>query len=169
MTRRSCSAATSGSASRSWRPFLEYDRDPYLVNADDRLVWIWDAYTTSNRYPNAQPLAAGPETQFPGENYVRNSVKVVVDAYTGDVRFFTPDPDEPIIAAWSGIFPGLFEPMSEMPESLVAHLRYPEDLFTAQNTTYLLYHISPTESGAGTFYNQDDRWAIPTQASDVSR
>jgi uncharacterized protein len=149
-------------------PFLKYDRDPYLVNADDRLVWIWDAYTTSDRYPNAQPLPAGPETEFAGANYVRNSVKVVVDAYTGDVHFYVADPDEPIIAAWSGIFPGLFEPISELPESLVAHLRYPEDLFTAQNATYLLYHIAPTETGASTFYNQEDRWAIPTQVSDVS-
>lgn len=147
-------------------PFLAYDRDPYLVVADDRLVWIWDAYTTSDRYPNAQPLPS--ETRFPGANYVRNSVKVVVDAYTGEVHYYVVDPDEPIIAAWSAIFPGLFEPISEMPQSLVAHLRYPEDLFTAQNTAYLLYHIAPTESGAGTFYNQDDRWAIPTQVSDVS-
>ncbi len=147
-------------------PFLEYDRDPYLVNADGRLVWMWDAYTTTNRYPNAQPLPV--ETEFPGANYVRNAVKVVVDAYTGDVRFYVIDPDEPIIAAWSAIFPGLFEPITEMPESLVAHLRYPEDLFTAQNSAYLLYHLAPNASGAGTFYNQDDRWAIPTQVSDVS-
>lgn len=147
-------------------PFLAYDRDPYLVNADDRLVWIWDAYTTTDRYPNAQPLSL--ETEFSGANYVRNSVKVVVDAYTGEVRYYVVDPAEPIIAAWSRIFPGLFEPISAMPESLVPHLRYPEDLFTAQNTTYLLYHLSPTESGAGTFYNQDDQWSIPTQVSDVS-
>ncbi|HEY7738824.1 MAG TPA: UPF0182 family protein [Candidatus Limnocylindria bacterium] len=147
-------------------PFLAYDRDPYLVSADGRLVWIWDAYTTSDRYPNAQPLPF--ESTFPGANYVRNSVKVVVDAYTGDVQFFIADPDDPIIAAWSRIFDGLFEPLSEMPDSLVAHLRYPEDLFAAQNTAYLLYHIAPTDSGAGTFYNQDDRWAFPTQAADVS-
>ncbi|HEV7199179.1 MAG TPA: UPF0182 family protein [Candidatus Limnocylindria bacterium] len=148
-------------------PFLAYDRDPYLVNADNRLLWIWDAYTTTARYPNAQPLSSF-ETQFPGANYVRNSVKVVVDAYTGEVHYYVVDPDEPIIAAWSAIFPGLLEPMSDMPESLIPHLRYPEDLFTAQNTTYLLYHLSPTESGAGTFYNQDDQWSIPTQVSDVS-
>jgi hypothetical protein len=148
-------------------PFLAYDRDPYLVNADNRLLWIWDAYTTTARYPNAQPLSSF-ETQFPGANYVRNSVKVVVDAYTGEVHYYVVDPDEPIIAAWSAIFPGLLEPMSDMPESLIPHLRYPEDLFTAQNATYLLYHLSPTETGAGTFYNQDDQWSIPTQVSDVS-
>jgi uncharacterized membrane protein (UPF0182 family) len=147
-------------------PFLRYDGDPYLVSADERLVWIWDAYTVTDRYPNAQPLPA--DSVFPGANYVRNSVKVVVDAYTGDVRFYVADPDDPIIAAWSRIFSGLFEPLSAMPDSLVAHLRYPEDLFTAQNTAYLLYHLPATESGAGTFYNQDDRWAFPAQAADVS-
>jgi hypothetical protein len=147
-------------------PFLTYDRDPYLVTADGRLAWIWDAYTTSDRYPNAQPLPA--ETAFGGANYVRNAVKVVVDAYTGEMRFFVADEDDPIIAAWGRIFPGLFEPLDAMPESLVAHLRYPEDLFTAQNTAYLLYHIAPTESGAGTFYNQEDRWSFPTQQTDVS-
>jgi uncharacterized membrane protein (UPF0182 family) len=147
-------------------PFLQYDADPYLVSADGRLVWIWDAYTTTDRYPNAQPLPA--ETAFGGANYVRNSVKVVVDAYTGDVRFYVADPDDPIIATWGRIFPGLFEPMDAMPASLVPHLRYPEDLFTAQNAAYLLYHLAPSASGATTFYNQDDRWAFPTQAADVA-
>jgi uncharacterized protein len=147
-------------------PFLTYDRDPYLVTADGRLAWIWDAYTTSDRYPNAQPLSA--DTAFGGANYVRNAVKVVVDAYTGEMRFFVADSRDPIIAAWGRIFPGLFEPLDAMPESLVAHLRYPEDLFSAQNTAYLLYHIAPTEAGAGTFYNQEDRWAFPTQQTDVA-
>jgi len=147
-------------------PFLTYDRDPYLVTADGRLAWVWDAYTTSDRYPNAQPLPA--ETAFAGANYVRNAVKVVVDAYTGEMRFFVADADDPIIAAWGRIFPGLFEPLDAMPESLVAHLRYPEDLFTAQNTAYLLYHIAPTDTGAGTFYNQEDRWSFPTQQTDVA-
>jgi uncharacterized membrane protein (UPF0182 family) len=147
-------------------PFLTYDGDPYLVTADGRLAWIWDAYTTSDRYPNAQPLPA--ETAFGGANYVRNAVKAVVDAYTGEMRFFVADADDPIIAAWGRIFPGLFEPLDAMPESLVAHLRYPEDLFTAQNSAYLLYHIAPTDAGAGTFYNQEDRWSFPTQQTDVA-
>jgi uncharacterized protein len=147
-------------------PFLAYDRDPYLVNADNGLVWVWDAYTTTDRYPNAQPLPFDGE--FPAANYVRNSVKVVVDAYNGEVHYYVVDPNEPIIAAWSAIFPGLFEPISDMPAALIPHLRYPEDLFTAQNRTYLLYHLSPNEAGAGTFYNQDDQWSIPTQVSDVS-
>lgn len=142
-------------------PFLAYDGDPYLVSADNRLLWVWDAYTLSDRYPSAQPLPI--ESRFAGVNYLRNSVKVVVDAYTGTMRFFLADPDEPIAAAYARIFPTLFEPMSAMPDDLEAHLRYPEDLFTAQNQMFRLYHLAPTEAGATTFYNEDDRWAIPTE------
>ena len=144
-------------------PFLAYDRDPYLVSADDRLLWVWDAYTVTDRYPNAQPLPGS--SRFAGANYVRNSVKVVVDAYDGTVRFFLSDPDDPIVAAYARIFPTLFEPMEAMPAELVPHLRYPEDLFLAQNEAFLLYHLPATDTGASTFYNQDDRWAIPTDAS----
>lgn len=140
-------------------PFLAYDGDPYLVSADDRLLWVWDAYTLSDRYPSAQPLPLG--SRFAGVNYMRNSVKVVVDAYTGSMRFFLAEPDEPIVAAYARIFPTLFEPMSAMPDDLEAHLRYPEDLFTAQNQMFRLYHLLATDAGATTFYNEDDRWAIP--------
>ena len=140
-------------------PFLAYDGDPYLVSADERLLWVWDAYTVSDRYPNAQPLTA--ESRFAGANYIRNSVKVVVDAYNGTVRFFLADPEEPIAAAYARIFPSLFESIDAMPDELRAHLRYPEDLFLAQNQSFRLYHLPATESGATTFYNQDDRWAIP--------
>jgi uncharacterized membrane protein (UPF0182 family) len=144
-------------------PFLRYDHDPYLVSADDRLLWVWDAYTVTDRYPNAQPL---PETsRLAGANYVRNSVKVVIDAYDGTVRFFLADPDEPIIAAYARIFPDLFEPLDAMSDELRAHLRYPEDLFSAQNESYRLYHLPATESGATTFYNSDDRWAIPADVA----
>jgi uncharacterized protein len=140
-------------------PFLVYDNDPYLVSADDRLLWVRDAYTASARYPNAQPLAVdGP---FPGATYVRNSVKVVIDAYNGTVDFYVTDPNEPIIAAWARIFPSLFQPLDAMPQELQAHLRYPEGLFIAQNEAYRLYHLPATPAGATTFYNQDDRWAIP--------
>jgi uncharacterized membrane protein (UPF0182 family) len=145
-------------------PFLAYDHDPYLVSAEGRLSWIWDAYTVTDRYPNAQPLPAdGP---FAGANYVRNSVKVVVDAYDGTVRFFVADERDPIIAAYGRIFPGLLEPLDAMPEQLRAHLRYPEDLFTAQNIAFRIYHLPGTEAAARTFYNQEDRWALPV---DVSR
>lgn len=144
-------------------PFLTYDGDPYLVSADDRLVWIWDAYTTTNRYPNAQPLT----DIFPGANYVRNAVKVVIDAYDGSVDFYISDASDPIINAYARIFPSLFKPLDAMPPSLRAHLRYPEDLFTAQNEAYLLYHVSADEKGGETFYNQEDRWSFPTQQTDV--
>ena len=140
-------------------PFLSYDQDPYLVAAGERLVWIWDAYTATNRYPNAQPLSG--DTRFAGANYIRNSVKVVVDAYDGTVEFYVTDPNEPIIAAYSRIFPTLFQPLDAMAAELQAHLRYPEDLFTAQAQAFRLYHLPATDSGATTFYNQDDRWAIP--------
>ena len=144
-------------------PFLVYDRDPYLVSADNHLVWIWDAYTVTNRYPNAQPLT----DIFPGQNYVRNSVKVVIDAYDGSVRFFISDPTDPIINAYARIFPSLFEPLGAMGPDLQAHLRYPEDLFTAQNEAYLLYHVAADAQGAETFYNQEDRWSFPNQQTDV--
>ena len=94
-------------------PFLAYDHDPYLVSADGRLLWVWDAYTQTDRYPNSQPQPSGGA--FPGANYIRNSVKVVVDAYDGTVRFFLADPDDPIIAAYARIFPDLFEPLDAMP------------------------------------------------------
>ena len=144
-------------------PFLTYDHDPYLVSSEGRLLWVWDAYTATGRYPNAQPL--GTDSRFAGANYVRNSVKVVVDAYNGTVTFYLADPDEPIAAAYARIFPGLFEPIDAMPEELRAHLRYPEDLFVAQNQAFRLYHLPATEGGATTFYNQDDRWAIPEDAT----
>jgi uncharacterized membrane protein (UPF0182 family) len=144
-------------------PFLAYDRDPYLVSADERLLWVWDAYTLTDRYPNAQPL---PESShLAGANYVRNSVKVVMDAYDGTVHFYLADPDEPIIAAYARIFPGLFEPLGAMSDELRAHLRYPEDLFSAQNESYRLYHLPATQAGATTFYNSDDRWAIPADVA----
>jgi uncharacterized protein len=143
-------------------PFLFYDGDPYLVSDGERLVWLWDAYTASSRYPNAQPLNDG---RFRGANYVRNSVKVVVDAYDGRVDFYIADPDDPIVNAYARIFPTLFQPLSELPEGLVAHLRYPEDLFTVQNLMTRVYHLPATESGATTLYNQEDRWAIPEDVS----
>jgi uncharacterized membrane protein (UPF0182 family) len=101
------------------------------------------------------------ESGLAGANYVRNSVKVVVDAYNGTVTFYLADPDEPIAGAYARIFPNLFEPIDAMPEELRAHLRYPEDLFVAQNQAFRLYHLPATDGGATTFYNQDDRWAIP--------
>lgn len=146
-------------------PFLTYDQDPYLVSADGRLVWVWDAYTTTDRYPDAQPLDG---ELFTGMSYVRNSVKVTVDAYDGSVRMYIVDDHDPIVAAWARIFPGLFSPMSAMSDDLRAHLRYPEDLFTAQNNQYQLYHVSATPAGAETLYSKQDRWALASQGTDIS-
>jgi len=153
-----------GERVREIAPFLAYDRDPYIVSADGRLVWIWDAYTLTDRYPNAQPLVDSP---FAGANYVRNSVKVVIDAYDGTIDFYIADAKDPIIAAYAKIFPTLFKPLSAMSDGLKAHLRYPEDLFTAQNDAYLLYHVEATDDGANTVFSRQDLWAFPTQQAGV--
>ena len=134
-------------------PFLQYDRDPYIVLRDDgSLVWIWDAYTSTDLFPNSQPDANGI-------NYIRNSVKVVVDAYDGDITFYQMDPDDGITNAWGNIYPGLFTPAAEMPADIVRHLRYPEDLLTIQANTLALYHMKEPQI----FYNREDVWEIPTE------
>jgi len=133
-------------------PFLDLDEDPYLVLADGRLFWIQDAYTTTDRYPYSQPAPAG-------YNYIRNSVKVVIDAYDGETMFYLVDDDDPIIRTYEKIFPELFTPLDEMPESLRVHLRYPEDLFLAQLNNYRIYHITDPVAR----YNQEDVWNIPTE------
>ena len=131
-------------------PFLELDRDPYLVVDDGRLIWIQDAYTSAATFPYSQPRA--------GVNYIRNSVKVTVDALTGDITFYLID-DEPIAATWAKIFPDLFTDIDEMPASLREHLRYPEDLFRLQSDLYLRYHIRDPR----VFFVGEDIWAIPTE------
>ena len=133
-------------------PFLTLDADPYLVLADGRLFWIQDAYTTTDRYPYSQP---SPQ----GYNYIRNSVKVVIDAYDGDTTFYLVDEEDPIIQTYAKIFPELFTPLDAMPESLRAHVRYPEDLFKAQLENYRIYHITNPVAR----YNQEDVWNIPTE------
>ena len=139
-------------------PFLRYDRDPYLVVADldsesdNHLYWILDAYTTSNFYPYSDP----GENSF---NYIRNSVKVVIDAYNGNVDFYILDPQDPIIATWNKIFPQLFHPLSQMPAGLRSHIRYPEDLFTIQSERLLTYHMKEPQ----VFYNREDQWQIPQE------
>ena len=126
-------------------PFLDLDADPYPVIHDGRIVWIVDAYTTTSRYPYAQRVETG---QLPDEsgldhtfNYVRNSVKAVVDAYDGTVDFYVMPVDDPIIEAYRDAFPGLFKDFEEMPEDLQAHLRYPEDLFRIQTNSWAKYHV----------------------------
>ncbi|RMG55223.1 MAG: UPF0182 family protein [Acidobacteria bacterium] len=135
-------------------PFLRYDRDPYMVISEDgRLFWIYDAYTTTNRYPYAQPLRGIG-------NYIRNAVKVVIDAYDGSVEFYLADPSDIIIQTYARIFPGLFRPLDEMPADLRAHLRYPVDLFKIQAQVYATYHMQNPQ----VFYNKEDQWEIPIYA-----
>ena len=141
-------------------PFLNYDQDPYLVaakpddqtNNRDYLYWIIDAYTTSDRYPYSDP----GKNNF---NYLRNSVKVVVDAYNGKTDFYIADPTDPIIQTWDKIFPQLFKPLSSMPLELRRHIRYPEDLFSIQSERLLTYHMTDPQ----VFYNREDQWQIPKE------
>src|SRR5690606_18126098 len=137
-------------------PFLRFDRDPYLVLSEGRLFWIADAYTSSSRFPYAAPT--------PGwGNYVRNSVKAVVDAYNGSVDFYVVE-EEPLVAALSRIFPGVFKPLSAMPEDLRRHLRYPEDLFRLQAQVLTRYHMTNPQ----VFYNQEDVWELPKEVYERS-
>ena len=140
-------------------PFLTYDHDPYIVSAAGRLLWVWDAYTLTNRYPNAQPLdEASP---FPGRQLraqQRQGGDGRLRRHGAILRGGAGRADPAGLVA---DLPGLFEPMSAMPAELQAHLRFPEDLFIAQNQSYRLYHLPATEGGATNFYNQEDRWAIP--------
>jgi uncharacterized protein len=132
-------------------PFITYDRDPYMViSQDGRLFWIIDAYTTTDHYPYSQP------TRGVG-NYIRNSVKAVVDAYQGTVDFYISDPQDPIVAAYSRAFPGLFKPLDSMPEDLRRHIRYPQDLFAIQARIYATYHMQDPQ----VFYNKEDLLSIP--------
>jgi uncharacterized protein len=134
-------------------PFLQLDRDPYLVISNGRLFWIQDAYTTSEYFPYAQPLSSRPI------NYIRNAVKVVIDAYDGSVDFYLLDPADPIAATLQRIFPSLFKTFESMPEDLKKHIRYPEDLFRVQAQMYQAYHMDSPE----VFYNREDLWQFPRQ------
>ena len=144
-------------------PFLRYDSDPYIViGADGHLYWFLDAYTVSWRFPYSEPSEAGTRTLRPGFNYIRNPVKVIIDAYTGDMKFYIVEPDEPIAAAYARIFPALFSPFEEMPEDLRAHIRYPNDLFSIQASVFRTYQMTePTD-----FYNREDVWAWPEEIFD---
>jgi uncharacterized membrane protein (UPF0182 family) len=137
---------------RKIAPFLIYDSDPYIAIADGRLVWIMDGLTTSDAYPFAERYVGGI-------NYIRNSVKVTVDAYTGQTEFYIIDHGDPVAVTYSKIFPGLFKKAEEMPQSIRAHVRYPEDLFAIQAKMYGMYHMRDPE----VFYNKEDLWAIPNE------
>ncbi|NJR70529.1 MAG: COG1615 family transporter [Synechococcales cyanobacterium CRU_2_2] len=172
---------------RAIAPFLRFDADPYLVTSNQPLVdqqgrlvaspagnrrelnqnldqnlsqnppknylyWIVDAYTTSDRYPYSAP----GDRNF---NYIRNSVKVIVDAYNGSAYFYISDPKDPIIQTWSRVFPNLFQPLGAMPQALRDHIRYPIDLFGIQSERLLIYHMTDPKA----FYNREDQWQIPTE------
>ena len=137
-------------------PFLRWDSDPYIVIGDDgHLYWLLDAYTTSDSYPDSASYSFGNDTI----NYMRNSVKVVVDAYNGTTTFYVFDPRDPIIAAWRSIFPSLFRDASAMPSDLRRHIRYPQLLLEEQAAVYGLYHMSDPE----VFYNREDLWTVASE------
>ncbi|MGA0877864.1 MAG: UPF0182 family protein [Ilumatobacteraceae bacterium] len=141
-------------------PFLHLDADPYPVVDKGRVLWIVDAFTTTSRYPYAQQ--ANTDNLTPGSglkhsfNYVRNSVKAVVDAYDGSVTLYVVDPMDPIVRAWSKAFPGLFTPSDQVPASLREHFRYPEDLFRVQTNLYGRYQFD----NADQFFNRDSAWSV---------
>jgi hypothetical protein len=132
-------------------PFLKFDHDPYMVVSDDgQLYWIFDAYAVSGRFPYSQPVGNGI-------NYIRNSVKVTINAYDGSMKFYIADKDDPIIRTIHRIFPGTLQPMSEMPADLRKHIRYPLDIFGIQTMVYSTYHMDVPQI----FYNKEDQWEIP--------
>jgi len=138
-------------------PFLDYDGDPYLVVSEGKLYWIQDAYTTSNMYPYSRRSYKYLKNKK--LNYIRNSVKVTIDAYNGNVSFYMIDEEDPIVKTYSRIFPGLFKPFDEMPSGLKKHIRYPKDLFKIQVEAYKTYHMEDVQ----VFYNQEDLWQIPDE------
>lgn len=138
-------------------PFLQFDGDPYLVTANigdssSHLYWILDAYTVSDHFPYSDPGNYG-------FNYIRNSVKIVVDAYNGSVQFYRVSSDDPIVRSWEKVFPNLFQPLAEMPATLKSHIRYPLDLFKVQSERLLNYHMVDPQ----VFYNREDQWQIPQE------
>ncbi|MEO5964435.1 MAG: UPF0182 family protein, partial [Candidatus Limnocylindrales bacterium] len=146
-------------------PFLKYDKDPYLV-VDDRghLVYVQDAYTISDKFPhatwfNGSELGDGSGLAGDAFNYIRNSVKVTMDAYDGTMRFYVSDPSDPIIRAWEGIFPNLFLPMDQLGNGVQDHLRVPEELFNVQTRVYGQYHVKEPL----TFFNNTDLWTVPAK------
>ena len=140
-----------GDRVRAIAPFLEFDRDPYLVLANGRLFWIYDAYTTSSRYPYSSPVTGGV-------NYIRNAVKFVIDAYDGTTTAYLADTRDPIAAAYGRAFPGLFTSMDRMPAAIREHVRYPEDIFALQARVFATYHMTQP----AVFYNREDQWEVPT-------
>jgi uncharacterized membrane protein (UPF0182 family) len=140
---------------RKVMPFLMFDNDPYMVVSDDgQLFWIYDAYTVSGKFPYSQRIGNGI-------NYIRNSVKVTINAYDGSMKFYVADQEDPVIRTISGTFPGTLQPLSEMPADLKKHIRYPLDIFTIQTRVYATYHMEVPQI----FYNKEDQWEIPVMGT----
>jgi uncharacterized membrane protein (UPF0182 family) len=142
-------------------PFLTFDEDPYVIVGDDgRLSWMMDGYTTSESFPYARHFRMGRERV----NYMRNSVKAIIDAYDGTTTFYVFDAEDPIIAAYRGVFPSLFKDGSAMPPGMRKHVRYPELLLQLQAAVYGLYHMTDP----GVFYNREDLWSVATEGGSTS-
>jgi uncharacterized membrane protein (UPF0182 family) len=150
---------------RTLAPFLSLDGDPYpVITTAGDIVWMQDAYTTSSSYPYATPYS-GPLRTYTDVNYLRNSIKIVTDAYNGDVSLYLADPDDPLAQTIGRIFPGLLKPLSEMPPDLRQHVRYPEDIFAIQARMYATYHMTNPQ----VFYNKEDQWQVPLLESAQSK
>ncbi|MCT4563306.1 MAG: UPF0182 family protein [Maledivibacter sp.] len=138
---------------RKIMPYIEYDSDPYIVMDEGKLYWIIDGYTVSSNYPYSEPISDSKM------NYIRNSVKVVIDAYNGDTTYYLADENDPIVKTYSKIFPQLFTSMDNMPAGLKSHIRYPQMLFDIQSDVYRIYHMEDPR----VFYNQEDEWYIANE------
>jgi uncharacterized membrane protein (UPF0182 family) len=153
-------------------PFLHADADPYPVVTNGRILWVLDMYTTTSRYPYSQPLNVEMRDSLSlrtgldlGTNYIRNSVKAIIDADNGDVTFYVFDTDDPIVNAWAQIHPELFTDASKMPAGIENHLRYPQDLFRVQSDIYLTYHVNQESE----LFSGNDAWSFPGDPSDSTR
>ena len=136
-------------------PFLQFDPDPYMVVSDDgSLYWMLDGYTTSDRYPYSDPTGQMG-------NYIRNSVKATINAYTGEIKYYVADPSDPLIQVYSKIFPGVFQPLATMPADLRAHIRYPEAFFSVQAAKYAVFHMTDPR----VFFNKEDLWRVARSAA----
>lgn len=153
-------------------PFLVADTDPYPVIVNGELLWVLDLYTASSDFPYSQPLRADAINRLSrtsdlrvGTNYLRNSVKAIVDSYDGETTFYLVDPSDPLASAWAKTYPGLFESFDQLPDGMEEHLRYPQDLFRVQSTMYLEYHVG----SEGELFTGNDAWSLPVDPSTIAR
>ncbi len=158
---------------QSIAPFLAIDSDPYPVLEGNRITWVMDLYTYSDAYPYSQPVTADQTNRLTvtstlpraGFNYIRNSVKVTIDAYDGTMRFHIIDPDDPVVETWSKVFPEMFVPITDMNDEIRDHVRYPQDLFKIQGELYLDYHVTNVDD----FFSGSDTWSVPVDPASPLR